>query len=174
MKALHCGLAAGLLGLAAGSAATFAATVASLPSPIPGMGFERVLDGDTVVDYGRAVHIRGVDAPELGPWAQCWAEASLAGAAKNALESILLERRYRLINVRNYENGHLEGNLIDPEGYDIADELRVGGFAAASNSKWDWCGAKPTQISIDDGKISQIAPNLWWPSNQMYDPRAAD
>ena len=53
--------------------------------PVPSMPFEQVLDGDTIVDRGRTIHIAGIDAPELGPWARCLAEAGLAGFSKVSL-----------------------------------------------------------------------------------------
>ncbi len=49
----------------------------------------KVLDGDTLLFNGRLVRIAGIDAPELGQTAKCWAEAALGGKARNALESEL-------------------------------------------------------------------------------------
>ena len=52
----------------------------------------RVLDGDTLVVEGQWVRVRGIDAPELGPWARCWADAGLGGASRAVLEARSMTR----------------------------------------------------------------------------------
>ena len=77
---LICGIAAVFsIGLFAG---TRLRDFSDYPSPVPSMAFGAVLDGDTIIDRGRSIHIEGLDAPELGPWAHCWSEAALAGIPK--------------------------------------------------------------------------------------------
>jgi endonuclease YncB( thermonuclease family) len=165
------------IGFVAGASFTSSAAFDDyLPSePIPGLPFDAVLDGDTVIEQGRAIHIRGLDAPELGPWASCWAEAALAGTAKNALEATLSEDRdWRLLDVRADAEGRLTGNVSDKDGFDIADEMRVHGSSAMTDGTWDWCGPNSGLHDPLVGEAPPMGPSLWWPSGRMFDPRAAD
>lgn len=136
--------------------------------------FERVLDGDTIVVEGKAIHIRNIDAPELGPWASCWAEAALAGAAKSQLETELQGSEWQLVDVKQDADGTLTGRVLDQEGYDIADNMRVYGYAAMTEGRWDWCGQDDPFPEPRQSGQAPLGPNLWWPSNHMYDPRAGD
>ena len=139
------------------------------------MAFKDVLDGDTIVDRGRAVHVAGLDAPELGPWAQCWAEAALAGNAKDALEQALFEDRgWHLVRVEADAQGQLCGQILDRHGFDIADDMRVYGGSAMTNGHWDWCGADANLHNPLEGEKPPMGPSLWWPGGTVFDERAAD
>lgn len=133
-----------------------------------------MLDGDTIVDHGKAIHIRGMDAPELGPWAKCWAEAALAKVAKDVLEAKLLEKRWHISDPRKEANGLTSADLIDQEGYSIVDEMQVGGLAAATTGHWSWCTNAPPLHAVEEDEKPPIGPQLWWPSGKVFDPRAAD
>lgn len=142
---------------------------------VPAMPFDAVLDGDTIVDGGRAVHVAGLDAPELGPWAQCWAEAALAGEAKSALERALIEERgWQLTDVTADAQGRLIGKILDKDGYDIADEMRIYGGSAMTDGRWDWCGEDADLHDPLEGGKPPMGPSLWWPSGSVFDARAAD
>jgi endonuclease YncB( thermonuclease family) len=138
----------------------------------PTTKFDTVLDGDTVVIDGVAIHVRGLDAPELGPWAKCWAEALAARDSMQELESILISSEYKLVDRITDKDGKVSASFVKDDKFDISDNMRVDGGAAMVDGKWDWCGdsVKPTNIN---GRPSG-APNLWWPSGTVYDARAAD
>lgn len=137
--------------------------------------YDSVLDGDTVLVDGDAIHLKNVDAPELGPWASCWAEAALAGEAKSYLENELYAgTSWRLVDVEQRPDGRLTGRVVDGEGHDIADAMRVRGFSAMTEDQWDWCGQDGPFPQPRQSGPAPLGPNLWWPANQMYDPRAAD
>ena len=139
------------------------------------MPFEQVLDGDTIVDRGRAIHIAGIDAPELGPWAQCWAEAALAGFSKDRLEiSLTKNRGWHIVDLKKGSDGRLTGRILDKDGYDIADDMHVDGGAALTSGHWDWCKTDPKMHNPEEGERSPIGPQLWWPSGLVFDKRAAD
>jgi hypothetical protein len=62
----------------------------------------RALDGDTLLFDDKVVRIAGIDAPELGPSANCWAEAALGGASRNALAEAIegpLARDWQLAEI---------------------------------------------------------------------------
>ena len=182
IKRRHFQIAALVAGsLIFGSACFFAGIVAGRshwtadhPIHVPRLAFEGVLDGDTIVDQGRAVHIRGLDAPELGPWAKCWAEAALAGEAKFELENSDGERGWRVVELKQVATDRWSGRVIDREGYDIADELRVAGTGAMSEKRWDWCGQSIKLEPVGMDETLPIGPQLWWPSERVFDPRAND
>ncbi len=136
------------------------------------------LDGDTVVVDGKAVKLAGFDAPELGPWAKCWAEAALAGHSKFNLESKLHKpgnRGWRLTGMSGPDkNGRRTGHLVDSDGYDIADEMIVAGYAARTDGRWDWCGDKANLHDVLEGEQAPHGPTLWWPFGPKYDKRSAD
>jgi endonuclease YncB( thermonuclease family) len=139
-----------------------------------GAVFDKVLDGDTVVKDGVAYHVRGIDAAELGPWAKCWAEAALAGFSKNYLERTLLSGTWSLVDPHADKAGRMSARLLDAKGYDIADTMHVYGGAAETDQRWNWCGADvPLRPTRYDDK-PPAGPELWWPSNDVYDPRADD
>jgi endonuclease YncB( thermonuclease family) len=128
-----------------------------------------VLDGDTLVVEGEVVRLADVDAPELAPNAQCWAEAALAGHAKSAVEGYLHEvrRSWRVTQPRGRDpNGHLIASLTRNDGEDLADLLVVYGHAARS-TEWDWCG------EVGDMRANE-GPNLWYPPDERIDVRAHD
>ena len=138
-----------------------------------------VLDGDTVIVDGSAFHIAGIDAPELGPWAKCWAEAAFAGYARENLQRLLLDstdrRDWQLRDVSEPDsNGKRTARLVDQDGYEINDDMVVYGYAASTSGRWDWCGGNARPREVQDGDRPPHGPNLWWPTAHMLDPRAAD
>ncbi len=144
------------------------------PKFVPPIRIGTVLDGDTVVVDGTAIHIRGIDAPELGPWAHCWAEAELAGFSRQALESELVGPKWKLVDRMTDKAGTVSARFVDAKGFDLTDNLRVEGYAALTDQRWDWCG---THANLHDPQIGEQAPEgpqLWWPSGNMYDARAND
>ena len=145
---------------------------------VPQPAFDGVLDGDTIVDQGRAIRIRGLDTPELGPWAKCWAEAALAGHARENLQSLLADNEKRGWQLRDVSpsdaNGKRTARVVDRHGYDIIDDMAVNGYAASATGKWDWCGKDAGLRQVLDGDKPPHGPSLWWPTGQMFDPRAAD
>lgn len=163
----------GLLAIGFGLGAS--AVTAHYFHAVPSRPFEDVLDGDTIIDKGRAIHIRDLDAPELGPWAHCWAEAALAGLARTQLESLLSEDRgWHLVEVRRSTVGRFSGRVLDREGFSIADDMSVYGGGARTTNRWNWCSPEPTMHSPLDGQNPPHGPTLWWPSRAKFDPRAAD
>ena len=137
-----------------------------------------VLDGDTLVVDGSAFHVAGIDAPELGPWARCWAEAALAGHARHNLESLLGDGDRRGWQLRDVSapdaHGKRTARLVDREGFDIIDDMVVYGYAASTSGRWDWCGGNADLRPVLDGAKPPHGPSLWWPAAHMFDPRAAD
>lgn len=122
-----------------------------------------VLDGDTIVARGGAVRLRGFDAPELGPWARCWAEAALAGHARAGLQRTLGEphRDWRLVDQSAPDaQGRRTARLVDREGYDINDELVVAGYAAMTDGRWNWCGGDANLHQVLDGEPPPHGPSL--------------
>ena len=103
-----------------------------------------VLDGDTIVVDGSAIHVAGIDAPELGPWARCWAEAALAGHAREQLQRTLADADrggWSLTDISMPDaRGTRTARLVDRNGYDIADDMVVYGSAAQTTTTWGWCG----------------------------------
>lgn len=146
------------------------------PGSLPFAPVDTVLDGDTVVKDGVALHVAGIDAPELGPWAKCWAEAALAGKAKSELEEIMWsrERQWRLGPVSKDQDGRATVTIVDKDGFALAEELVVSGFAAATSQKWNWCGDASGLRSVEEGTKPPHGPNLWWPTGKVYDARAND
>ena len=138
----------------------------------PTTHFDKVLDGDTIVIDGVAIHIRGVDAPELGPWAKCWAEAIAARQSMKVLENELRRHDYRMVERRVDKDDKVSARFIAEGKYDISDPMKVDEAGAAVDGRWDWCG---TTVKLTPGTDQPTrAPNLWWPSGNVYDPRAAD
>lgn len=137
-----------------------------------------VLDGDTLLIDGSPVHIAGIDAPELGPWAKCWAEAALAGHAREKLQTLLSDIDGRGWQLRDLSTPDTQGGrtarIVDREGFDIADDMTVYGYAALTTGRWNWCGENANLHSVEDGEESPHGPNLWWPAGHMFDPRASD
>ena len=134
--------------------------------------FAEVLDGDTIVVDGKAINIRGVDAAELGPWAECWAEAALGGEAREFMQRQMYEEDWRLANVEESENGNAIADVISDSGADLADSMVIYGHAAKTEEPWDWCGTSVPLESVREGTPPPHGPNLWWPANQMFDERA--
>ena len=134
----------------------------------------KVLDGDTVVKDGVAYHVRGIDAAELGPWANCWAEAALAGFSKDYLERTLSRSAWSLVDPRADKAGRMSARMLDAEGYDIADTMRVYGGAAETDQRWNWCGKDAAMHAVLDGEKPPMGPQLWWPSGHVFDSRADD
>jgi len=162
------------------AAATYAVTVQTLIAPgtvtiiddDPTTNFDKVLDGDTVVVDGEAIKIRGVDAPDLGPWARCWAEAIAARESMLTLENELRIHNYEVAGRMVDPHGKVSARFIQEGQFDISDPMKVYMAGAAVDGKWDWCG---TTAKLTPGSEKPTpAPNLWWPSGEMYDPRAAD
>ena len=137
---------------------------------------DRVLDGDTLLIGGNPVRIAGIDAPELGPWARCWAEAALAGHARQEVERLLAEGDWRLADMSAPDAGGRRSARVvrGSDGEDLADDLIVSGYAARTTGRWDWCGGDASLHDPRDNEPPPHGPNLWWPSGRMFDPRAAD
>jgi endonuclease YncB( thermonuclease family) len=147
-------------------------------TPESAQGF-RVLDGDTLLIGDAPVRVAGIDAPELGPWAECWAEAALAGHSKDHLERELHEGRERggwsLADASAPDSkGRRTARLVRGDGEDIADLMVVYGYAAHTTERWDWCGKDAALHQPLEGEPPPYGPNLWWPTAHMYDERAAD
>lgn len=135
----------------------------------------RVLDGDTVVVAGEPIKVAGVDAPELGPWARCWAEAALAGHAKHYVERELSEGDWRLVGVATGANGRRTARVVRREdGKDLSDVLVVYGYAARTTGRWDWCGENANLHDALEDERPPHGPNLWWPTGHVFDARASD
>ncbi len=134
--------------------------------------FDQVLDGDTVIVDGTTIKIRGIDAPELGPTAKCWAEALAARASMLALENELLQTRYQAVELRKDGLETVSANFTDAEGYSLSDFMTVHGGAAMTDGKWNWCGMPPTEGQEDT--LPPHGPNTWWPSGKVLDKRAFD
>jgi endonuclease YncB( thermonuclease family) len=140
----------------------------------PAPAVDKVLDGDTVVKDGVAYHVRGIDAAELGPWANCWAEAALAGFSKDQLERTLSSGAWSLVDPRADKAGRMSARLLDEKGHDIADTMQVYGGAAETDERWNWCGKDGSMHAVLDGEKPPRGPQLWWPSGHVFDPRADD
>ena len=136
----------------------------------------RVLDGDTLVFEGQWVRVRGIDAPELGPWAKCWAEAGLGGASRDVLErEIHSKGPWRLVRPTQADKrGMVIAGLTNEDGEDLADFMGVYGYAANTDGQWDWCGLDANLHSPSEDEPRPHGPNLWWPANHMFDERAGD
>jgi len=145
-------------------------TVTERPAP----AVDKVLDGDTVVKDGVPYHVRGIDAAELGPSANCWAEAALAGFSKVHLERTLSTGAWSLVDPRVDKVGRMSARLLDARGYDIADTMRVYGGAAETDQRWNWCGKGAALHAVLDGEKPPRGPQLWWPSGDVFDSRADD
>lgn len=163
--------------------AVFALAQCSAPTNTSIGRFDRqdikVLDGDTVIFQGQHIRVLGIDAPELGPWAKCWAEAALAGHSKTALEDMLINNpeagQWKLADISEQPNRKLiVANLIREDGEDVADSMVVYGSAAKTTGRWDWCGANADLHSVSEDEPEPYGPNLWWPTGPMFDERAAD
>lgn len=135
----------------------------------------RVLDGDTLVIAGQPIKLAGIDAPELGPWARCWAEAALAGHAKAYVETLLVDGDWSLDGVITGANGTRTARVVRREdGEDLSDLLVVYGYAARTTGRWDWCGENANLHAGLEGEPPPYGPNLWWPTGHMFDARAPD
>jgi endonuclease YncB( thermonuclease family) len=154
-----------------------AGTGASVVSA-PGQDF-RVLDGDSLLFNGVLVRVAGIDAPELGPWAKCWAEAALAGHSKSYLEQELDRGRdfggWSLAEVSKPDGaGRRRARLARGDGEDMSDLMVVYGYAARTTARWDWCGKDANLHDPLEDEPPPNGPNLWWPTAHMFDARAAD
>ncbi|HET9638489.1 MAG TPA: hypothetical protein VFP12_04705 [Allosphingosinicella sp.] len=138
----------------------------------------RVLDGDTLLFDGALVRVAGIDAPELGPWAKCWAEAALAGHSKDYLERELYDRDrggWSLAGVSAPDSaGRRTARLVREDGEDMSDLMVVYGYAARTTQRWDWCGNNANLHQPLEDEPPPHGPNLWWPTAHMFDARAAD
>jgi endonuclease YncB( thermonuclease family) len=136
----------------------------------------RVLDGDTLIVNGRVAKISGIDAPELGPWAKCWAEAALAGHAKGYVETTLSDGRWDVVDLNRSDDlgARLVRIVRSSDDEDLSDLLVVYGYAAKSPKRWDWCGSSAHLHQPEQGESQPHGPSLWWPTGRMFDLRAAD
>lgn len=132
----------------------------------------RVLDGDTLVWNGDVLKVSGIDAPELGPWAKCWAEAALAGHAKAYVETELSNGSWRIVQEAGSSNGMKLVRVVRADGEDLADLMVVGGYAANTPGHWNWCSENASLHSASEDEPEPRGPSLWWPTGKMYDPRA--
>lgn len=153
-----------------------AGTGASVGSA-PGYDF-RVLDGDTLLFGGALIRVAGIDAPELGPWAKCWAEAALAGHSKDYLERELHDRRVGTWSLAEASApdpaGRRTARLVRKDGEDMSDLMVVYGYAARTTGRWDWCGKDADLHQPLEDEPQPHGPTLWWPTAHMFDARAAD
>jgi endonuclease YncB( thermonuclease family) len=135
-----------------------------------------VLDGDTLIFEGQWVRVRGIDAPELGPWAACWSEAGLGGASRDVmLGAISSYAPWSLTRPSSPdERGMVTADLVSEDGGDLADHMTVYGYAASTDGEWDWCGTDADLHSPGQHEPRPHGPNLWWPTNHMFDERAGD
>lgn len=136
----------------------------------------KVLDGDSLVFEGQWIRVRGIDAPELGPWAKCWAEAGLGGASRDTLERAIYSKGPWLLVQPGQadERGMVVAGLVSEDGEDLAGYMGVHGYAANTDGKWDWCGLDADLHSPSQDDPRPHGPNLWWPTNHMFDERAGD
>jgi endonuclease YncB( thermonuclease family) len=134
----------------------------------------QVLDGDTIVRNGVALHVFGIDAPELGPWANCWAEAALAGHARKRLESVLLHGNWKVVESREEGSSVALAKLVRDDGETASELMVVGGYAAQTEGRWEWCKSDVGMRQVLDGDPAPHGPNLWWPSGTVFDQRASD
>lgn len=139
----------------------------------------RVLDGDTLLFGDALIKVAGIDAPELGPWAQCWAEAALAGHAKSYLERELYDGLnqggWSLADASKPDKGgRRTARLVRGDGEDMSDLMVVYGYAARTTGRWDWCGKDANLHQPLEDEPAPYGPNLWWPTAHMFDARAAD
>ncbi len=135
---------------------------------------DKVLDGDTVVRNGIALHVLGIDAPELGPWANCWAEAALAGHAKHQLESLLHQGNWKVVESRETDQSVTSVEFVRDDGDTLRDVMVVYGYAAETEGRWDWCKTDSGMQNVRQGDPAPHGPSLWWPSGPVFDPRADD
>lgn len=137
-----------------------------------------VLDGDTLLVGAEIVRFAGIDAPELPPRSKCWAEAALATHVRQYVENKVSGANlglpgnsgaWRVTNrVGRDASGHVLASLTRDGGDDLADDLRVYGYAALTTSRtWDWCGP-PGDLR------NQAGPGLWYPPDDKIDARAVD
>jgi endonuclease YncB( thermonuclease family) len=132
-----------------------------------------VLDGDTLLVEAKPVRLAGIDAPELGPKAKCWAEAALAGQAREQVIQMLGDGDWRLVGLAPHSNGTATARAIRlSDGEDLGDYLVTYGFAARTSEKWDWCGQSPNLRAAP--QAGRYGPNLWWPTGEVFDQRAFD
>jgi hypothetical protein len=75
---------------------------------------------------------------------------------------------------RRGSDGPITANLVRDDGEDLADYMVVYGYAAQTDGRWDWCGTNANLHQPLDGEPAPHGPSLWWPSNQMFDRRAAE
>lgn len=135
-----------------------------------------VLDGDTLIFEGQWIRLRSIDAPELGPWADCWAEAALGGVSRQVLMDAVFERaaQWEVTGATPPDpNGMVIANLVTSDGHDLAEHMRLYGHAAQTAADWDWCVGADLHDPLAD-EAPPKGPRLWWPSNHMYDERAGD
>ena len=146
---------------------------ATFEVPAPPL-IDKVLDGDTVVKNGVAFHVRGMDAPELGPWANCWAEAALAGHAKSFLEGLLFRHKWKAFESREPGGTASSIDLVRADGETIRGMMVVSGYAAQTAGRWAWCKSDGLDPVRDGDDSAPHGPSLWWPSGELLDPRASD
>jgi endonuclease YncB( thermonuclease family) len=134
-----------------------------------------VLDGDTLLVGGNPVRLPGIDAPEPGPWARCWAEGALAGHARAEVQRQLSEGDWRVADLSAPDaGGRRSARLVrSQDGEDLGDFLVVHGYAARTAGHWDWCGGNGFHQGRRD-EPGPPGPNLWWPSGPAFDARAND
>ena len=117
---------------------------------------------------GRAL----VQHPHTSPLGAMWAEAMAARESMLTLENELKGHEYKMVDRVVDKGGKVSARFISEGQYDISDTMKVYTAGAAVDGKWDWCG-KTVKLTPGSQKPT-AAPNLWWPSGDVYDPRAAD
>lgn len=147
------------------------------PTPAPPPTYPirdiKVLDGDTLIFEGRWIRVRGIDAPELRPWADCWAEAGLGRASFHALVEAIQSEDWSVVRADPAdEHGMVVADLINEDGEDLAYDMVRYGYAAKTDGQWDWCGRNSYMGPPAQGDRS--GPDIWWPRDHGFDERAND
>lgn len=106
------------------------------PNPPPSL---RVIDGDTIVDHGRTIRIRGLDAPELH--GHCPAETQLAMRARERLQQLLADGLSVYPSGRD-RYGRILAVVRDARGQDVARIMIAEGLAHPYDGRGPrggWC-----------------------------------
>jgi hypothetical protein len=98
----------------------------------------------------------------------------LAGHSKDQLESVLLRGSWRAVESRAAGSTIDSVELIRADGETARDLMVVGGYAAETETRWDWCKSSVGKDQESGDEPAPHGPNLWWPSGPVFDPRAND
>lgn len=104
--------------------------------------YVQVIDGDTLKIRGERIRISNLDAPELPPGAECWAEAGLAIAAADRLQEFVNIARSIEIERRGRDQYGRTLARVSLNGHDVGEALIKLGLASGwTGRRWDWCGS---------------------------------